>query len=126
MVQDGESQTKKQIEKVIAFAKKVSVLDESLLKAAPATCAKKADARSSFDTMVLDALAKCLRDHMAHLNSELESAKPGIEKRAAAVHAAQTALEAAKAAQQAAASEVSTAQATHREAQSSRQAAEAA
>jgi len=126
LVQDGESQTKKESDKLISFVKKLPGMDESLLKAAPSTCAKKADARSTFDNMVLESLAKCLQDHVAHQTSELEAAKPGNDERAAALRAAETALEEAKARQNAIATETSTAQAAHTDAQAGSKAAEAA
>jgi len=124
-VLEGASQTKKQSDKVVALAKQLAGVDESLLKAMPSSCLKKSDARSQFDSMVLETLAKNFTEHVASLTATLEGAKVGFAERAATVQAAQTALEEAKAKQQAAATDVSTSQAAHREAQAALAAAEA-
>jgi len=123
---EGSSQTKKHCDKVVALAKKLSGVDESLMKAMPSTCLKKADARSQFDNMVLETLSKNFADHVASLTATLEAAKAGFAERAASVQAAQAAFDATKARQQAAAADVSATQAACREAQASLTAAEAA
>lgn len=125
-VLEGIWQTEKQSEKVVTLAKQVAGVDESLLKAMPSTCLKKADARSQFDNMVLETIARNFADRVASLTTTLKGAKVSSAEHTASVQAAQAAVEASKAKQHAAATNVSTAQASHREAQVALSAAETA
>jgi len=67
-------------------------LDESLRAALPAACAKAPGSRSTFDTMVLEALEKVLRDKAASLAQQLQDRVAATQVHAEAVEAASSHL----------------------------------
>jgi len=101
-------------------------LDDSLMTALPAACARQIAERGAFDKMVLDQLEKSLVDKAGELQKTLDESAPAAAERAAAVEAAEAELETAKAKQKEAADELVNAQKSSAEASKAVDAAKAA
>jgi len=101
-------------------------LDESLVAALPATCAKAPGDRAPFDTMVLEALDKGLREKAASLAQQLQEGAAAAQARAEAVEAANNHLATAISMHQEAEEALATAEARRAEAAAGAEAAAAA
>eukprot|EP00928_Gymnodinium_smaydae_P011255 TRINITY_DN14176_c0_g3_i5.p1 TRINITY_DN14176_c0_g3~~TRINITY_DN14176_c0_g3_i5.p1 ORF type:complete len:392 (-),score=125.80 TRINITY_DN14176_c0_g3_i5:309-1484(-) len=76
-------------EALLPVAKELA-LDDSLMTALPATCAKKAAERGDFDMMVTEQLSKCLQEKLTALQKEIEEAQPALQSGAEDIQTAQS------------------------------------